>query len=233
MPSDRLIAPSVGRPHCAPTGCRPPAQPSASDTVTKPAHYYQLRRDTALRRRVLTHMFMRGQLEGFHVDHFFVGQGIVDYPRWVKANESYPIPFQEGVEPYVLRRFVPWCDERFRGYGFDKVIHFLHMHSLGLQFRSCSQGYAVHTPHPECTAFSVTQATGQWNKLLQLYSACRAEMVACTFVPATSFACASGNPEVLLQSYHTARHGMTRGSLPATLGSAGLCIAHCQCISSA
>lgn len=35
----------------------------------------------------------------------------------------------QGYEPYVLaaRRFVPWYDERFRGYGRDKIQHLAHL----------------------------------------------------------------------------------------------------------
>ena len=36
----------------------------------------------------------------------------------------------QGYEPYVLlaRRFTPWYDERFAGYGWDKIQHLLHVH---------------------------------------------------------------------------------------------------------
>ncbi|PSC70030.1 Glycosyltransferase LARGE2 [Micractinium conductrix] len=204
-----------------------PSRP-LSDFITKPAHYHQLRRDTARRqvyvlpafatkhygheardnafaasrsRHVLKNMYKRGQLRGFHVHHFFVGQGIVDFPRWFKTNDSYPIAYQEGFEPYVLmqRRFVPWYDERFKGYNRNKVVHFLHMHSLGLEFNSCPHGYAVHVPHPEGKTRSATVLTGTWDELLRMYDDSREEMVACTFVPATSFACESSEPELLPQ----------------------------------
>ncbi len=35
----------------------------------------------------------------------------------------------QGYEPYVLvsRHFVPWYDERFRGYGKDKIQHLTHL----------------------------------------------------------------------------------------------------------
>ena len=31
--------------------------------------------------------------------------------------------YKNGYEPYILisRRYMPWYDERFRGYGWDKV----------------------------------------------------------------------------------------------------------------
>ena len=37
----------------------------------------------------------------------------------------------QGFEPYVvaLRQAIPWYDERFRGYGRDKITHLLHISS--------------------------------------------------------------------------------------------------------
>jgi hypothetical protein len=45
------------------------------------------------------------------------------YNTWFKATSPYPIRFRMGYEPYILvsRAMVPLYDERFRGYGFDKV----------------------------------------------------------------------------------------------------------------
>lgn len=39
----------------------------------------------------------------------------------------------QGYEPYVLaaRSFVPWYDERFRGYGRDKIQHLTHLAGKG------------------------------------------------------------------------------------------------------
>ena len=46
-----------------------------------------------------------------------------DHSRWFETSISYRIPYEEGFEPYVLvqRRFVPWYDERFKGYRKNKV----------------------------------------------------------------------------------------------------------------
>jgi hypothetical protein len=46
-----------------------------------------------------------------------------DHSRWFETPISYRIPYEEGFEPYVLvqRRFVPWYDERFKGYRKNKV----------------------------------------------------------------------------------------------------------------
>lgn len=46
-----------------------------------------------------------------------------NYKKWFSSPEPYPIRFKSGYEPYVLvaRTIMPWYDERFRGYGWDKV----------------------------------------------------------------------------------------------------------------
>ena len=46
-----------------------------------------------------------------------------NYKKWFSTAEPYPIKFRSGYEPYVLvaRKIMPWYDERFRGYGWDKV----------------------------------------------------------------------------------------------------------------
>ncbi|EFN57237.1 hypothetical protein CHLNCDRAFT_143733 [Chlorella variabilis] len=103
----------------------------------------------------------------------------------------------EGFEPYVLvqRRFVPWYDERFKGYRKNKVVHLMHMFRLGVEFASTPHGYVVHSPHPVANSWNTTQATGFWYKLKKLYSDSREDMAASTFVPAASFNCDSREPE--------------------------------------
>lgn len=51
------------------------------------------------------------------------GHKASNYPLWFASDTPYPISFKVGYEPYLLvsRRHIPWYDERFRGYGWDKV----------------------------------------------------------------------------------------------------------------
>ncbi len=51
------------------------------------------------------------------------GHTATDFPHWFSASQPYPVTFEPGFEPFVLmsRVHVPWYDERFRGYGWDKV----------------------------------------------------------------------------------------------------------------
>lgn len=70
----------------------------------------------------LKSMFDEGKIIQF-ADFYNVGHGSTNYKKWFTASEPYPITYKTGYEPYVLvdRRTVPWYDERFRGYGWDKA----------------------------------------------------------------------------------------------------------------
>ena len=54
-----------------------------------------------------------------------VGHRSTNYKKFFESDVPYPIKFKSGYEPYVLvsRKHMPWYDERFRGYGWDKVLH--------------------------------------------------------------------------------------------------------------
>jgi len=70
----------------------------------------------------LSSMFDEGKIIQF-ADFYDLGHGSTNYKKWFTSSEPYPILFKTGYEPYVLvdRRIMPWYDERFRGYGWDKV----------------------------------------------------------------------------------------------------------------
>ncbi|KAL4856061.1 LARGE xylosyl- and glucuronyltransferase 2 [Chlorella vulgaris] len=202
-----------------------------TDLIHQPAMYEQLRRvtgykqgivlpafetmddgmegkQTALKaiksRTALHELFDRGELRGFHMDHYNRGHRATDHTRWFETSLSYRIPYEEGFEPYVMvqRRFVPWYDERFKGYRKNKVVHLMHMFRLGVEFASTPHGYVVHSPHPVANSWNTTQATGFWYKvgalwlvLKKLYADSREDMAASIFVPATGFNCDSREPE--------------------------------------
>ena len=56
-----------------------------------------------------------------------VGHRSTDYPKFFNSSAPYAVKFKTGYEPYILvsRKAMPWYDERFRGYGWDKVSIYL------------------------------------------------------------------------------------------------------------
>ena len=99
---------------------------------------------------------------------------------------GYAVEFEEGYEPFVLasRRRLPRYEERFRGYGFDKVFFFLQLHEQQRpRFRVLPCGLAVDVPHrrsPDWHAtFRAADSRGHRLQLLRtraLYSRCKREL---------------------------------------------------------
>jgi len=97
-----------------------------------------------------------GDAEGFHLGSFPKGHRATDFGRWfsgqnanVKSSvasgrlirsahgvDAYPVAYEEHFEPYVVapRALVPYYDERFRGYGLNKISHLRHLATLGFNF---------------------------------------------------------------------------------------------------
>jgi len=75
-------------------------------------------------------------------------------------------------EPYVVLRWcpsarsspervAPYYDERFHGYGKNKIQHIAHLRLLGYQFTILPQGFIVHNPHLQ------SKAKEMWNNVTQ------------------------------------------------------------------
>lgn len=87
------------------------------------------------------------------------GHGPTNYSKWFgSADEWYEIIPELGYEPFILmsRLHVPWFDERFRGYGWDKIVHIYHLAKSGFHFMAFPSGWVVHRPHAPSAAYSKT-----------------------------------------------------------------------------
>ena len=74
---------------------------------------------------------------------------LCDRPR----QETGPLAAGEGFEPFILgaRAVLPLYDERFRGYGWDKTTHALHLVALGCRYHLLPHHFVVaryHQPTP-------------------------------------------------------------------------------------
>jgi hypothetical protein len=81
-----------------------------------------------------------GSAEAFHVGRFPAGHQPTDFNRWASATARYEVDYRECFEPYVIgsRSSLPRYDERFKGYGMNKVQHLYACHSRGLRcVRAC------------------------------------------------------------------------------------------------
>ncbi|CAL5227189.1 g10104 [Coccomyxa viridis] len=87
-----------------------------------------------------------------------VGHRSTNYKKWFSSPEPYPIRFKSGYEPYVLvaRKIMPWYDERFRGYGWDKVMQIYQMDAMNFHFVAHPNAWVVHRPHAPSSGYNHT-----------------------------------------------------------------------------
>ncbi|GLI62508.1 hypothetical protein VaNZ11_005164 [Volvox africanus] len=97
-------------------------------------------------------------------------------PCWIT------VPYHEYFEPYgiVRRDQVPLYDERFRGYGLNKVQHAYHMWAAGFHFRVLTKHFCVTVPHTRSVSYRAIFGTAadpqQRLRVEQLYEQFKQDM---------------------------------------------------------
>jgi hypothetical protein len=100
-------------------------------------------------------------------DHHQSPTTAYDYLKWFMADRPYVVKFGDlGYQPIIImaRVHVPWFDERFRGYGWDKFTHMYQLtHSGGNGGSNTSGGFnlvahpsvfAIHRPHAPSASYN-------------------------------------------------------------------------------
>ncbi|CAB3400326.1 unnamed protein product [Caenorhabditis bovis] len=70
--------------------------------------------------------------------------------EWLYANESYTIEWKKNYEPYIIinRQSVPHYDERFGGFGWNKVTHIIKLRAENYTFKVTPTSFMLHQSHP-------------------------------------------------------------------------------------
>eukprot|EP01012_Entosiphon_sulcatum_P062187 TRINITY_DN8837_c0_g1_i1.p1 TRINITY_DN8837_c0_g1~~TRINITY_DN8837_c0_g1_i1.p1 ORF type:complete len:899 (+),score=85.98 TRINITY_DN8837_c0_g1_i1:52-2748(+) len=90
-----------------------------------------------------------------------VGHAATQYPRWFQAgNTAYRVAYEDGFEPYVIvnRWLIPFYDERFDGYGRNKIFHLFHLDQLEFEFWVIPSldAFLVEQPHRKSESWNRT-----------------------------------------------------------------------------
>jgi len=102
----------------------------------------------------LSRCLREGDCIVFQGDNSLTSHSTTDSKRWMGELEVRPIDcFRSNrYEPYVVvradRRVVPPYDERFVGYGKNKIQHVSHLRRMGFLFAVLPRQFLVHVPHP-------------------------------------------------------------------------------------
>ena len=92
------------------------------------------------------------------------GHGTTNYVSWFGGSDQglidIPCIKSKRYEPYIVLRFcdvMPPFQERFNGYGKNKLSWSLQMHRVGYRFKQLDEGFITHYPHDD------SKARKKWN----------------------------------------------------------------------
>ncbi|GMT35690.1 hypothetical protein PFISCL1PPCAC_26987 [Pristionchus fissidentatus] len=111
-----------------------------------------------------------GKVQPFRTNIWPAGHNATDYEQWRDSEESYEVQWQPGYEPYavIARNSTPLYDERFVGFGWNKVSHLMSLHAEGFKFEVVPDGFTVHHPHPPSFEISRYRGSSLYRKCMRL-----------------------------------------------------------------
>lgn len=76
------------------------------------------------------------------------GHAPTNYEHWKQTGKPYKIKWAADFEPYIVTQSnVSRYDERFLGFGWNKVSHIMKLNALGYEFVVLPAVFVIHMPH--------------------------------------------------------------------------------------
>lgn len=76
------------------------------------------------------------------------GHSATNYAKWYKASLPYKVKWSLDYEPYIaVHRNVTKYDERFLGFGWNKVSHVMELYAQNYEFIVLPEAFIIHSPH--------------------------------------------------------------------------------------
>ncbi|XP_072842094.2 xylosyl- and glucuronyltransferase LARGE2 isoform X2 [Pogona vitticeps] len=96
----------------------------------------------------LVSMLDVGSLYTFRYHVWPQGHAATDYAKWRTATVPYQVEWQPHFEPYVVvRRDCPLYDQRFVGFGWNKVSHIMELDAQEYELLVLPNAFMIHMPH--------------------------------------------------------------------------------------
>ena len=101
-------------------------------------------------------LYKEDSVRGFHMHRCKNCHGQTNFEQWLNPNTSAPyrLNYHKSYEPYILikRAGVPRYDARFRGYGWNKIVHILQLEMIyKVHWVVASDLFIFHMPHGSST----------------------------------------------------------------------------------
>lgn len=130
-------------------------------------HLYRL--DFPKNKTLLLKMLETQSIQPFRYQEWEKGHAPTNYEHWRTATGPYRIKWAPDFEPYVmlLRPFPPY-DNRFVGFGWNKVSHIMELHHSGYEFVVLPDAFIIHMPHSPSLDISNFRRNALYRDCLQV-----------------------------------------------------------------
>jgi hypothetical protein len=103
--------------------------------------------------------YLSGKVDAFNGQDAPWGHGPTNTSKWIALSRpiTYRAYYEPRYEPFLVmnRAVAPWCDERFIGYGGNKIAFINQLQGMGFSFHVHPFGFVIHVPHVRTRAANV------------------------------------------------------------------------------
>ncbi|XP_028431122.1 xylosyl- and glucuronyltransferase LARGE2s isoform X2 [Perca flavescens] len=115
----------------------------------------------------LLSMLDMGALYTFRYHVWPKGHAPSNYAKWRTATTPYKVEWEPDFEPYVVvRRDCPEYDQRFVGFGWNKVSHILELDAQEYDLMVLPNAFMIHMPHAPSFDISKFRSSSSYRNCL-------------------------------------------------------------------
>ncbi|XP_039652102.1 LARGE xylosyl- and glucuronyltransferase 2 [Perca fluviatilis] len=115
----------------------------------------------------LLSMLDMGALYTFRYHVWPKGHAPTNYAKWRTATTPYKVEWEPDFEPYVVvRRDCPEYDQRFVGFGWNKVSHILELDAQEYDLMVLPNAFMIHMPHAPSFDISKFRSSSSYRNCL-------------------------------------------------------------------
>ncbi|KAK1159685.1 LARGE xylosyl- and glucuronyltransferase 2-like isoform X1 [Acipenser oxyrinchus oxyrinchus] len=116
----------------------------------------------------LLSMLDMGTLYTFRYHVWTKGHAPTDYAKWRTATSPYKVEWESDFEPYVVvGRDCPEYDQRFVGFGWNKVSHIMELDAQEYDLVVLPNAFVIHMPHAPSFDISKFRSSSGYRNCLQ------------------------------------------------------------------
>uniref|UniRef100_A0A669BDM0 LARGE xylosyl- and glucuronyltransferase 2 n=1 Tax=Oreochromis niloticus TaxID=8128 RepID=A0A669BDM0_ORENI len=115
----------------------------------------------------LLSMLDMGTLYTFRYHVWPKGHAPTNYAKWRTATTPYKVEWEPDFEPYVVvRRECPEYDQRFVGFGWNKVSHIMELDAQEYDLMVLPNAFMIHMPHAPSFDISKFRSSSSYRNCL-------------------------------------------------------------------